>query len=53
MSKFVLTIDDFDPIVHYANPQAWQTPNPQEHPEWWNATREQTNEPWHQGELLE
>lgn len=50
MSRFTLTVDDFDPILSYANDEVWQTPNPQDNPTWWNATQEVTNSPWHQGE---
>lgn len=51
MSKFTLTVDDFDPVVHYANYEVWETPNPQENPTWWNEGRDKTNSSWHQGEL--
>lgn len=50
MAKFNLTVDDFDPLVHYANYEDWTTPNPQDHPDWWNATQEVTGSPYHQGE---
>lgn len=49
MSNFTLAIDDFDPVVHYANYEVWQTPNPQDHPDWWNATEDVTKSLWHQG----
>lgn len=47
MSNFTLTIDDFDPVVHYANYEVWQTPNPQEDPTAWNKTESK----WNQGEM--
>jgi hypothetical protein len=43
-----ITIDDFDPVVVYSNPGDWSTPNPQDHPSWYNASRELTGSIWHQ-----
>ena len=51
MSSLNLTVDDFDPLVSYSDYDSWQTPNPQDHPDWYNQTEEVTNMPWHQGEL--
>jgi hypothetical protein len=45
-----LTVDDFDPVVVYSNYDDWATPNPQDHPTWWNETAKTTKSPWHQGE---
>lgn len=46
-----LVVDDFDPLVGYSNYNDWQTANPQDHPDWWNASSQVTGSPWHQGEL--
>jgi hypothetical protein len=35
-------------VVHYSNYDDWATPNPQDHPEWWNATAEVTGSQWNQ-----
>jgi len=50
MSQLNVTVDDFDPVVSYSNYEDWQTPNPQDHPDWWNATQEVTGSQWHEGE---
>lgn len=50
MSNLSVTFDDFDPVIRYANYEVWQTPNPQDHPTWWNASQQETQSPWHQGE---
>ncbi|KAJ9116262.1 hypothetical protein QFC24_006777 [Naganishia onofrii] len=43
-----LTIDDFDPLIAYTNPLQWTTPNPQDHPSWFNQTQQETGSVWHQ-----
>jgi hypothetical protein len=50
MSKFNLTVDDFDPVVHYSDYTVWETPNPQDHPDWFSATPDVTGSQWNQGE---
>ncbi|KAK1926021.1 hypothetical protein DB88DRAFT_537969 [Papiliotrema laurentii] len=44
----ILTIDDFDPLFVYSDYTAWETPNPQDHPTWWNASQAETGSIWHQ-----
>jgi hypothetical protein len=60
-----LTIDDFDPLIGehlgiaqgcftddliaYSNPVQWTTPNPQDHPSWFNQSQQETGSIWHQG----
>ncbi|KAJ9115405.1 hypothetical protein QFC22_005162 [Naganishia vaughanmartiniae] len=48
-----LTIDDFDPLITYTNPLQWATPNPQDHPSWFNQTQQETGSVWHQGASLD
>jgi hypothetical protein len=48
----ILTIDDFDPLFVYSDYTAWETPNPQDHPTWWNASEAETGSIWHQGGCL-
>ncbi|KAI5450921.1 hypothetical protein NCC49_002661 [Naganishia albida] len=43
-----LTIDDFDPLIAYSNPVQWTTPNPQDHPSWFNQSQQETGSVWHQ-----
>lgn len=43
-----LTIDDFDPLFSYSDYTAWQTPNPQDNPTWWNESSQVTGSVWHQ-----
>ncbi|KAJ9108198.1 hypothetical protein QFC20_003561 [Naganishia adeliensis] len=43
-----LTIDDFDPLIAYSNPVQWTTPNPQDHPSWFNQSQQETGSIWHQ-----
>lgn len=51
-SNPVVTVraDDFDPIVAYENYTAWQTPDPQDHPTWYNESSSVTGVPWYEGE---
>lgn len=44
-----VTIDDFDPLFGYSNYYDWQTPDPSLNPSWYNASREVTGVPWHEG----
>lgn len=44
-----ITIDDFDPLIAYSNYADWSTPDPSQNPTWYNASRDVTNSPWHQG----
>lgn len=44
-----VTVDDFDPLFGYSNYDDWQTPDPSEHPTWYNATSDLTGVPWHEG----
>lgn len=45
-----VTIDDFDPLFGYSNYYDWQTPDPSLNPSWYNASRDVTGMPWHEGE---
>ncbi|WWC66785.1 uncharacterized protein I206_100690 [Kwoniella pini CBS 10737] len=46
-----VTFDDFDPIFLWPDLTQWSTPNPQDHPEWINATESETGLPWHEATL--
>lgn len=45
-----ITVDDFDPLIGYSNYADWYTPDPSANPTWYNASRDVTNSPWHEGE---
>ena len=45
----VIAIDDFDPLIGYSNYDDWQTPDPQDHPTWYNETRDVTGVAWYEG----
>lgn len=47
-----VTVDDFDPLVSYANYDDWTTPDPSLNPTWYNETEAVTGSPWHQGEQV-
>lgn len=49
MSITNITIDDWDPLIVYANPGDWSTPNPQDNPSWFNASTQVTGSIWNQG----
>ncbi|WVN89204.1 uncharacterized protein L203_104421 [Cryptococcus depauperatus CBS 7841] len=46
-----VTYDDFDPLVVYSDYSQWWTPNPQDHPDWYNATADVTSVPWHEATI--
>lgn len=48
MASVQVWIDDFDPLFAYSDYTAWQTPNPQDNPTWWNATRDVTGSVWYE-----
>lgn len=48
-NMFLITVDDFDPLVSYSNYADWMTPDPSLNPTWYNETQEVTGSPWHQG----
>jgi hypothetical protein len=36
-------------LTAYSSPVQWTTPNPQDHPSWFNQTQEETGSVWHEG----
>ncbi|ORX39114.1 hypothetical protein BD324DRAFT_311338 [Kockovaella imperatae] len=48
MSLSIIAVDDFDPLIGYSNYDDWSTPDPQDHPTWWNATSDVTGVPWYE-----
>ncbi len=49
MSMANISLDDFDPPIVYTNPVDWSTPNPQDHPTWFNQSKDVTGSIWYQG----
>ncbi|ORY29306.1 hypothetical protein BCR39DRAFT_532216 [Naematelia encephala] len=47
-SNLNVTIDDFDPLISYSDYSDWSTPDPQDHPDWFNASSSITSEVWHE-----
>ncbi|KAK8845599.1 hypothetical protein IAR55_006315 [Kwoniella newhampshirensis] len=46
-----ITIDDFDSVITYSDYGQWTTPNPQDHPTWYNASQDVTGVPWHEATI--
>ncbi|WWD22547.1 hypothetical protein CI109_107040 [Kwoniella shandongensis] len=46
-----VTVDDFDSLITYSDYSQWTTPNPQDHPSWYNATGDVTGVPWHEATI--
>ncbi|OXG89871.1 hypothetical protein C345_01954 [Cryptococcus neoformans A2-102-5] len=51
MPKINVTFDDFDPLLVYSDYTQWSTPNPQDHPTWYNASENETGVPWHEATI--
>ncbi|TYJ52738.1 hypothetical protein B9479_006633 [Cryptococcus floricola] len=48
MTSVNVTFDDFDPLLVFSDYSQWWTPDPSEHPEWYNATSQDTGVNWHE-----